>query len=231
MLLQGTVSAPMWNSLHSPSQLPYKASVVTLPLPFWLLLFFSPPLGVTFPVWPFPYARQALSAAAGSCWDELSLLWCYTTPWARCNPCTSSAGTRGDSGSVNFSPLCKPSLILTTPQPFLCTHRHVLHSQPTNSQVLTLPLFFLLLLLFFNFALGAFFPPSGPLLLPLHCSCAVQSLFLQVLKWPSGLASLSSRTWMWCTEKGADCAHWSLPALLFLYFFNLAHSSLIKEIV
>lgn len=59
MLLQGTVSAPMWNSLHSPSQLPYKASVVTLPLPFWLLLFFFPSPGGYFSCLALPLCQAS----------------------------------------------------------------------------------------------------------------------------------------------------------------------------
>lgn len=161
MLLQGTRSAPMCNSLHSPLQLSHKASEVTLSLPFWLLLFFVPSPGGYFslscPSLMPGKPSSPLQAAAGMNSASSSVLhnhvnWQFLHFLCRGWNRLCKAWTRGESGSVNFSPLCKPSLILTIPQPFPCTHQQARtkpgitmccqHSQPTNCQLSSLPLFF-----------------------------------------------------------------------------------------
>lgn len=188
------MSAPMCCSLHSPLQPSHKASVVTPPLPFWLL--FPPPLGVTFSTFSFLYARQTLIATASICWGELSLLWCITQPreleilapplqrleqtvqsvnqgWVRLREFLSFVQAQSDPDHITTFSLCPSASKNQT------RYHLLLYSQPTNCQVSSFLLFIYFFILFY-FAVSAFFPLwsfSASLVLLMCCSIFVLTGF------------------------------------------------------
>lgn len=134
--------------------------------------------------------------------------------------------TRGESGPMNFSPLCKPSLILTISQPFLCTHQQArtkfgitlcctVSQQTARFQVFLYSFFF-----FFSILQSV---PLFPLVLYaslvlLRCySIFVLAGFGMALSACSSLIQDLDEMHTNVPEKGEDSVHWSLPALLFFF--------------
>lgn len=131
---------------------------------------------------------------------------------------------------MNFSPLCKPSLILTISQPLLCTHQQArtklgitlcftVSQQTASFQV------FLYSCFFFRFCSQCLFPLwsfGASLVLLMCCLICVLAGFEVAFRACFSLIQDLDVMHTKELEKGTDCVHWSLPALLF-FFLTCLH--------